>query len=75
MFGIPQLRDSIEDLKREVKNALSPTSWKMQGLERQVQDLHTWNEKIRDKNSALRRERRRLRQLLTDHNIVWEQAN
>jgi hypothetical protein len=71
MFGSKKL---IETVERLLKNHTWQQADRIRGLEREVEDMRTWNGKVRDKNSALRRERRRLRTLLDDHNIPWKQG-
>jgi len=72
MFGHSKL---IEAVEASLKRHTWQQNWRLEQLEREAKDLRTWNEKVRDKNSALRRERRRLRELLTANNIPWEQGN
>lgn len=71
MFGTKKIITAVEAI---VKRHTWQKDWRIQNLEREVEDLRTWNGKVRDKNSALRRERRRLRQLLDDHDIPWKQG-
>jgi regulator of replication initiation timing len=61
----------IEGIARKQSNTLFNLTWENQGLRREVRDLRTWNTKVRTKNSALRKERRRLRALLDEHGISW----
>lgn len=70
MFGFGEIR---EDLKR-VTNRLrkiADTSYRMRCLESENEMLRTWNQKVRATNSALRRDRRRLRELLDANDIPW----
>jgi len=69
MFGRQKLLDAVETL---LKRHTREESWHIRQLERQLQDARTWLEKVRDKNSALRRDRRRLRSILEANNIPWE---
>lgn len=68
MFGHKKLLDAVEAL---LKRHTSRQSWRIEQLERALEDMRTWNEKVRAKNSVLRRERRRLRKLLDDNDIPW----
>jgi regulator of replication initiation timing len=69
MFGGTKI---IETVERVLKQHTWNLNWRVEQLQREIDDLRTWNGKVRDKNSALRRERRRLRELLDDHNIPWQ---
>ena len=72
MFGHSKIIEAVEE---SLKRHTWQQNYRIEQLEREATDLRTWNEKVRDKNSALRRERRRLRELLTANNIPWEQGN
>lgn len=68
MFGGKKI---VETVERLLKQHTWNQNWRIEQLEREVQDMRTWNEKVRDKNSALRRDRRRLRELLDANDIPW----
>lgn len=69
MFG--KTKKIIEAVEAALKRHTWNQDWRIQQLQREVQDVRTWNEKIRDKNSALRRERRRLRGILDANDIAY----
>jgi len=71
MFGTSKIRAQLEEIVRELRE-LTRMSWRLEGLERENTSLRTWNEKVRATNSALRRDRRRMRQLLEANSIPWE---
>jgi hypothetical protein len=64
MFGRQKLLDAIEAILRR-------HTWRkdlrIEQLERELKDARTWLGKVRDKNSALRRERRDLREAIKIH--------
>lgn len=73
MFGA-RLKQELEELTskfRELQTKALSSGWRVQELEARNSELESWLRKLRDKNSALRRERRRLRQLLEDNDITW----
>jgi len=69
MFGHKKLLDAVEAL---LKRHIREESWHLRHLEKELLDARTWLEKVRDKNSALRRDRRRLRSILEANDIPWE---
>ena len=68
MFGRQKLLDVIE---RVLKNYTWQQIQRIEQLERELENARTWAEKVRAKNSALRRDRRHLRSILEDNNIPW----
>lgn len=72
MFGrekfVAAVVAAIEDV---LKRYSFHKDWRVEQLQREVDDLRTWNRKVRAKNSALRRDRRRLRELLDANNVPW----
>lgn len=72
MFGHGKLLDAIEArLETLLKRYTWDLTWRIKALEERAQDLQTWNEKLRAKNTILRRDRRRLRRLLDEKGIPW----
>ena len=69
MFGHKKLLDALEVL---LKQHTWRQQWRLEQLERELLDARTWLGKVRDKNSALRRDRRRLRSILEDNDISWD---
>jgi len=69
MFGHRKLLDALEQL---LQRHTFQQSWRIEQLERELRDLRTWNEKVRAKNTILRRDRRRLRAILDQHDIPWK---
>jgi hypothetical protein len=67
--------EQLEKAHRELQGQSGHMWWRTSRLERQNEELQTWNRKLRDKNSALRRDRRRLRQLLEDSDIEWRSGS
>lgn len=72
MFGSKKL---LAEVQRLLKRHTWQQNWRIEQLERDLKDMRTWNEKVRAKNSVLRHERRRLRQILDDHDIPWVREN
>jgi len=68
MFGRQKLLDAIERL---LKHHTWQQNWRIQELEKELLDARTWVRKVRARNSFLRRDRRRLRQLLDANDITW----
>ncbi len=68
MFGRQKLLDAIEGI---LKRHTTEQSWHVRRLERELLDARTWVRKVRATNSFLRRDRRRLRQLLDANDIPW----
>ena len=68
MFGHRKLLDAIERL---LKDHTFRQQWRIEQLERELESARTWAEKVRAKNSALRRDRRHLRSILEDNDIPW----
>ena len=60
----------IEDAVSKQSQVMFQLNWDQQQLRRENSDYKTWNKKLRAKNSALRKERRRLRTLLDQHGIA-----
>lgn len=60
----------IEDAVSKQSQAMSTMYWDLHVARRENADYKTWNKKLRAKNSALRKERRRLRTLLDQHGIA-----
>jgi regulator of replication initiation timing len=69
MFGHKKLLDALEAL---LKRHTWRQNWRLEQLERELKDCRTWLEKVRDKNSALRRDRRHLRSILEANDIPWD---
>jgi regulator of replication initiation timing len=70
MFGFSKIREDLERVTASLRK-LADTSWRLYQLERENDDLRTWNQKVREKNAHLRRDRRRLRELLDANNVPW----
>jgi len=68
MFGRQKLLDAFERL---LKHHTWQQNWRITELEKELLDAKTWVRKVRARNSYLRRDRRRLRQLLDDNDITW----
>ena len=68
MFGYRKLLDALERL---LKDHTFRQQWRIEQLELDLESARTWAEKVRAKNSTLRRDRRRLRSILEDNDISW----
>ena len=72
---LAEIRDRLNLVEKELKEQSGKATglaWNMGFLQRELDDYKTWNSKLKAKNSALRKDRRRLRQLLETHGISWE---
>lgn len=61
MFGTAKRLDSIE---QSIRNELHDKDWRIQQLQREVEDLKSWGKKWREKAKYLRRKNRQLREQL-----------
>lgn len=73
MFGQKRLVEAVEQaVEKTYLSSLRQKDWELQTLEREVDDLRAWSQKVRAKNRLLRKERRRLRRLLEAHGVSWK---
>jgi chromosome segregation ATPase len=67
-----EMKHHLAEIEASVKKQTDlvwSMTWDLRRLREENDEYKSWNSKLKAKNSSLRKERRRLRQILDDHGI------